>query len=446
MHGELISGDGTAFWSGISLDSRRVRGGELFFAFSGEQTDGHRFVGAALEAGAVAAVVENPDAVGEAAPLIAVDDTFRALHRLTREIRSQVPQRLVGITGSSGKTTTKELLAKMLARTYRAASSPGNLNNLFGFPVALMSIPDDTEWMVAEMGMSTPGELKGVSLLGQPDVAVFTNVREAHLEAFGTLEAIAEAKAELLAGLAADGIVIANADDPQVVRIANRHSGRIVWYGRGDADVTVRDVGPRSSGAVGTAFRLCVAGDEVAVELPLHGLYNVDNFLAAAACAWALEVPLAEIAAAVGAIEPSPMRGVVHQLADEVVIIDDAYNSNPDALGRALESAAALPATRHWAVLGEMLELGPRAGELHAAAGEAVGRHGFSPVFGVGDAARELIRAAGSAGAETRWYATAAEAAGEVAAELRRGDVVLVKGSRGVGLEAVVEALLGRED
>jgi len=443
MHGELISGDAMAYWSGACLDSRTVRGEELFFALAGEQTDGHRFVGGALESGAAAAVVQSRAGLADAAPLIEVDDTFRALHRLTRTIRLQVPRRLIGITGSSGKTTTKDLLAAMLGKRFRTAASPGNLNNLYGFPVALLGIPDDTEWMVAEMGMSTPDELRSVSLLGRPDVAVFTNVREAHLESFGTLASIAEAKAELLAGLAPDGLVVANADDPQVRRIARRHDGPLVWYGSGDAEVTVEGVELRPEGAPGTRFRLSAAGQQVEVELPLHGLYNVENFLAAAACAQALGVSPAEIADSVAAIESPPMRGVVHRLPGDVTLIDDAYNSNPDALDRAAESAAALPATRRWAVLGEMLELGPRSAELHRAAGAAVADRGFSLIYGVGSLARPMLESAAGAGATTRWFASAEAAAAEVGAEVRAGDVVLVKGSRGVRLERVVEALLG---
>ena len=289
MAGELLpAGDpaaAAAFFAGAAIDSRRVRGGELFFALPGARTDGHRYVAAALAAGAGAAVVERPaePAPPPSAALVRVADTFAALHALTRAVRATVPERLAAITGSAGKTTTKELLAAMLARRFRVAKSPGNLNNLYGFPLALLGIPDDSEWMVAEMGMSEPGELARISRLGRPDVAVFTNVRPVHLEFFGTLQAIAAAKAELLAGLAGGdggegsdggGLVVANADDPQVAAIAHRflarvaageRAGRVVWYGRGDGaglaaaerraggplDVTASEVAPAPAGAVG---------------------------------------------------------------------------------------------------------------------------------------------------------------------------------------------------
>ena len=441
MGGEVTMGDGGAIWQGAALDSRKVRGGELFFALRGEQSDGHRFVGSALAAGAAAAVVEREVELGAftGATLVRVADVYRGLHALTRAIRAVTPRRLVGITGSTGKTTTKELLGALLARRWRTAKSPGNLNNLYGFPLALMSVPDDTEWMVAEMGMSTPGELRGVSLLGQPDVAVFTNVRAVHLEFFGTVAAVAEAKAELLAGLRPDGFIVANADDPEVARIAARDGRRVVWYGRqGAAEVRALDLELSPGGRPGSRFTLQAGEDRVAVALPLHGAYNVDNALAAAACAWALGLPLGEIAAGLAQASPAAMRGVVHALPGGGTLVDDSYNSNPGAVEQALAAAATLPGTRRWAVLGDMLELGPEAPRFHREAGERAAAAGFAPVAAVGPLAGELAGGAGPAGVA---FPDAAAAAAWAPGELRSGDVVLVKGSRGIGLERVVEAL-----
>ncbi len=442
MDGEMISGSATAVWRGATLDSRQVTGGELFFALAGERTDGHRFVGQALERGASAVIVERAMEIPVGGGAIQVSDSLEALHKLTRDVRTREPRKLVGITGSVGKTTTKEILAAMLARRFRVARNPGSLNNTLGFPVALLGIPEGTEWMVAEMGMSTPGELRQVSDLGRPDVAVFTNVRPAHLQAFGSLEAIREAKAELLDGLAEDGLVIANRDDPQVVEIARRHAGRVIWFGRETtADYRVEDVGSLTNGRVGSRFKLVTADETLEVELPMHGLYNIDNFLAAAACANTLGIPLVDIAEAVQAVEPSPMRGVVHRLADGSTVVDDCYNSNPAALNEALRSALEIPGKRHWAILGDMLELGEAAGEFHEEAGRAAAELGFSPIIGVGPLARRLVEGARSAGAESHWY-QGAQAAAAVAEELRPGDTLLVKGSRGVGLEVVVSAML----
>ncbi|MGB5390960.1 MAG: UDP-N-acetylmuramoyl-tripeptide--D-alanyl-D-alanine ligase [Thermoanaerobaculia bacterium] len=442
MGGEMISGSAAAMWRGATLDSRQVNGGELFFALAGERTDGHRFVGQALERGAAAAIVQREMEIPADGGAIRVPDTLEALHSLTREVRTRDPRKLVGITGSAGKTTTKEMLAAMLARRFRVARNPGSLNNTLGFPVALLGIPEGTEWMVAEMGMSTPGELRQVSRLGKPDVAVFLNVRPVHLEAFGTLEAIREAKAELLDGLAEDGLVVANQDDRQVVEIAHRHAGRVIWFGRQTtADYRVEDVESLADGRVGSRFKLVTSEDVVEVELPMHGLYNVDNFLAAAACANTLGVPLLEIAQAVQAVTPQPMRGVVHRLANGSTVVDDCYNSNPAALTEALQSALEIPGERHWAILGDMLELGEAAEEFHLQAGRTAAGMGFSPVVGVGPLARKLVEGARQAGAEGHWYEDA-EAATVMADQLQARDTLLVKGSRGVGLEAVVGAML----
>jgi UDP-N-acetylmuramoyl-tripeptide--D-alanyl-D-alanine ligase len=551
--GRVIAGDAQARLHGAAIDSRAVRGGELFFAFAGAHADGHRFVGDAFRRGAAGAVVQDPAAaaaswaplaaamseVAEAAAtpyavpgisetgmppagaatamaarpaaapelrgraVIQVADTLAALHDVARVVRRRVPRRLIGITGSAGKTTTKELLAAMLATRYRVARNPGNFNNLYGFPLALLNVPDDAEWMVAEMGMSTPGELRQLSLLGRPDVALFTVVRPAHLQSFDSLRGIAEAKAELLAGLAPDGLVVANAGDPEVVRIALRYlahgdenaegggapeSGRrVVWYGiRSSApspadsaprlDVVALDLAPGPSG-IGSRFVLLAGGRPQEVRLPLHGLYNVENCLAAAACAFALGVPLADIAAAAEQARPAAGRGVVHRVVlhgtsaegeqapgrgqqgkdaghgahgvrgehgahGELTVIDDSYNSNPDALEKALAGAAQLPAARRLAVLGDMLELGPESPRFHRQGGLAAARLGFDPVAGVGELARELAAGAREGGAAAAWLPDAGVAADWAAAAVRPGDVVLVKGSRGIGLDAVVRRLL----
>jgi len=273
-------------------------------------------------------------------------------------------------------------------------------------------------------------------------VAVFTNVRPAHLEAFGTLRGIAEAKAELLQGLAPDGLVVANRDDPEIVRFLERHAGPVIWFAmQGNADYSVADVGHRAAG-VGTKFRLLAGKEEQEIELPLHGSYNVENFLAAAACAHTLGVSLASIGAAAAQVQGQPRRGVFHRLTRGIVVIDDCYNSNPTALSQALKSAREVEGERHWAILGDMLELGETAARLHREAGGEAAELGFSPIVGVGELSRELTASASDAGAATRGFDTAHQAAQAVPAELSTGDVVLVKGSRGVGLEVVVEALV----
>jgi UDP-N-acetylmuramoyl-tripeptide--D-alanyl-D-alanine ligase len=458
MNGQLMTGAPGAFWSGAAIDSRQVRGGDLFFALRGARADGHRFVGDAIARGAVAAVIERARSgeVDRSAPRIEVLDPFTALHDITRHVRARVPRRLVGVTGSAGKTTTKELLAAMLQRRYRAAASPGNLNNLYGFPVALLGIPDSTEWMVAEMGMSEPGELGRLSELARPDAVILTNVRPVHLEFFGTLERLAEAKAEIFAGLAAGGTVIANASDPEVVRVTLRHlaarGGEAAWYSLTDpipdgraVTLRVRDLECPAAGMTGSRFTLVAvgAGEAVRVRLPLVGRHNVENFLAAATAAFRFGVPLVEIADAVAQAAPAAMRGVLRE-AGEARVYDDSYNSNPDAVNRVLEAVAELEAERRWAILGDMLELGPEAPRFHREAGRRAARLGFGPVVGVGELAREIVAGAAEEGAATAWFATAAQAAEFASSELRAGDLLLVKGSRGVGLELVVDHALRR--
>lgn len=439
MGGAVVQGDPETVWSGASLDSRTLRGGELFFALEGSRRDGHDYVAAALEAGAAGVVVHRE--VAARGCLVRVEDTYRALHDLTRHLRRQAPDRLVAVTGSVGKTTTKELLARLLARRYRVAASPGNLNNLYGFPLALMAIPDDTEWMVAEMGMSTPGELRGISELGQPDAAVFTNVRPVHLEGLGSVEAVAEAKAELLAGLAPEGVVVANADDPWVMDIARRHSGPVVRFGRAaDAEYRILDLRPLAGGT-GSSFRLATPEGEAAVELPLLGEYNAMNFLAAAATACSFGVPVDEVAAAARDARPVAGRGIVRRTPEGSTVVDDTYNANPAAVERALEATSLLPGRRRWAILGDMLELGPRGPEFHRQAGRRAAELGFDPVVGVGELSRETVRGAEESGVGGTWVEDAEGAAELATEELRPGDVLLVKGSRGIGLEAVIAAL-----
>ncbi len=465
MNGSLIGGvEPGVCYQGAAIDSRRVEGGELFFALPGERTDGHRFVADALAAGAAAAVVEAPVAQA-GGPQIRVDDVTAALHDLTRDHRRKLKARVASVTGSAGKTTTKDLLALLLGECWRVYKSPGNLNNLLGFPLTLLAVDEDCEWLVAEMGMSVPGELAAVSRLGRPDVAVFTNVRPAHLAGFeqegvaASVEAIARAKAELLEGLADDGLVVANAGNPQVVGLVERYlaerpeSGRagaterVVWYevapaaGRTPvAEVTARDLEPLA-GEPGTRFVLERRGAEALVELPLHGRVNVENFLAAAACALRLGVPIELVAAAARRPTPAAGRGEVVALSSGATLVDDSYNSNPEAAQLALQAARLLDGRRHVAILGEMLELGSAERRYHRELGGAAAELGFDLVVGVGGLTTDLVAAAAEGGAQTVWFEDALAASAGTPALIGDGDVVLVKGSRGSALEHVVAAL-----
>jgi UDP-N-acetylmuramyl pentapeptide synthase len=266
-------------------------------------------------------------------------------------------------------------------------------------------------------------------------------VRPVHLEFFDDLQGIAEAKAELLEGLSSDGTVIANADDPEVVRIVDRHPGRKVWYGlQRDAEFGAEDVVELPTG--GSRFVFRVGGDRYPTGLPLYGRYNVENFLAAAACAHTVGLEVAEILGAASKAEPGAMRGVVHRLLKGSYLVDDSYNSNPDALSQSLASARALEGRRHWAVLGSMLELGKASPDFHRRLGREAANLGFAPVLVVGAEARSLAEGVSEAGGSAIWFEDAAQAAAVACEEFELGDVVLIKGSRGIGLDLVADRLL----
>ena len=433
----------------------------------------------AFARGAAGAVVErapdpaNPADIAAIRPpegsnrfVIEVENVGDALVELARSLRERAPDQLAGITGSAGKTTTKELLAAMLARRFRVGRTAGNFNNRIGLPISLLNVPDDTDWMVAEMGMSSAGELRELSQLARPDLAVFTVVRPVHLEFFDSVRAIAEAKAELLSGLASDGWIVANACDPEIVRIVRRHRGehgsRIIWYALGEPapgfagvegtdrlDLRALDVAALPDG-LGTRFVLEVEGKRFAVRLALHGAYNVENFLAAAAAAWSIGVPLDEIVEVAAEMPSAKGRGEVHRLklpeGGFALLIDDSYNSNPDAVAKALAGAASQStngrAGRRVAILGDMLELGPDAAAFHREAGRQAAALGFSPIVGVGELARELVAGASAGGAEAIHLSEADSAAEWAASHVGPGDVVLVKGSRGVCLDRVVARMI----
>ena len=450
--GRPIGVDGAAVWSGASLDSRTVTEGQVFFALEGGIQDGHAWAASALEGGAALAVVHRAPEGSTTGRWLWVDDTYRALHDLTRAVRREVPSQLIALTGSMGKTTTKELTATMLAQHFRVGRSPGNLNNLYGFPLALLGLEEPCDWMVAEMGMSTPGELAGVSRLGRPDVAVLLNVRAVHLQNFADLRGIADAKSEILAGLRDDGTFVAHADDPEVLRIARgwereHPDGRLVLFGRGaDADVRLGEVTPREGGAVGSRFDITAAGEAATFELPVHGLFHAENALAAAAAAWTVGVPLVDCATAVRDFRPARMRGEIHRLGDGTVLVDDSYNANPAAVAGALESLHVLAGGRRVAVLGDMLELGPDEARYHRETGRRAAEAGVEVLVGVGPLSRAAVEAAAEWGVEAVAVEDAATAARVLLERRRAGDVILVKGSRGIGLERVVRDVLAARE
>jgi UDP-N-acetylmuramoyl-tripeptide--D-alanyl-D-alanine ligase len=439
----LAAGEAAARpFPGVSIDSRTVGAGELFFAIKGARFDGHDFVAEAAGRGAGAVVVHREVAVPSSLGVVRVSDTTRALGDLARHLRLRTAIPVVAITGSSGKTTTKEMAAALLAAKGPVLRTEGNLNNQYGLPLSLLRLRPEHAAAVLELGMSAPGELRALSALARPDVAVITNVGPVHLEFFASVDEIAKAKAEILEGLREGGRAVLNGDDPRVRRIGEAWGGETVWFGRHRRwDVSAE----RWRGtAFGMRFDLRMGGRAVDVALPLAGPHFVMNFLAAAAAAHVLGVSPESMAEAATHMKAAPHRGEVRRLRGSVTVLDDCYNSNPGGLDAALVALRMTPGRRRVAFLGDMLELGARGPELHREAGERLAGH-VDVVAGVGALARELLEGARQGGLAAEALHPFAESTAAAAAAprlVRPGDAVLVKGSRGVRLEAVVDALV----
>jgi len=430
--------------AGVSIDSRTIRPGELFFAVVGPRFDGHDFLAEVGARGASAAVVHRDVAAPPSLQILRVQDTTRALQELARRRRLDAEVPVVAITGSVGKTTTKEMTAALLATRGPVLKTEGNLNNQYGLPLTLLRLREEHTAAVLELGMSAAGELRALSAIAQPDVAAITRVSPVHLEFFASVDAIAAAKAEILEGLRPGGTAVLNGDDERVRRIGESFRGRVVWFGR-DRRYDVSAESWRGTG-FGMRFDLRVGGRVVDVALPLAGPHFVANFLAAAAAAHALGIAPETMAEAASSLAPARHRGEVVRLGEGVVLLDDCYNSSPDALEAAVTALTLLPGQRRVAILGDMLELGESGPALHGEAGRKLAGK-VDVVIGVGQLATELLEGAREAGMATATLHQFRDV-GEAIAGLNRlispRDAVLVKGSRGVRLERVVDALLAR--
>jgi UDP-N-acetylmuramoyl-tripeptide--D-alanyl-D-alanine ligase len=448
--GRLLSGDPEAALAGISIDTRTLKPGDLYIAIRGERLDGHDFVEAAFAEGAAGAIISEPmnalrPAVVSGRALIVVADTTTALQKLARAVRRRSDARVVAITGSAGKTTTKDVTAAFLELRYRVMRTSGNFNNHIGLPLSLLALREGAEVAVVELGMNHAGELRRLVEIAEPDVRVWTNVAEVHLEFFPSIEAIADAKAEVFGGATRHTLLVANADDRRVMARVPAFPGRVVTFGTA-AGATVRATGIEERGIDGTTARVETGSGSVRIEVPLLGVANVQNVLAAIAVAVEFGVPLGDVAERARTLRPSAHRGEVIRLGHGVVVIDDAYNSNPSALLGALGVVAAEGRfARRVAVLGEMLELGPQGLELHEVCGRAAAASGLSLLVTVGrQAACRMARAAvddGMPESSVVQVESSAEAAEIAGSSVRAGDVVLVKGSRGIRTESVVERL-----
>jgi UDP-N-acetylmuramoyl-tripeptide--D-alanyl-D-alanine ligase len=445
---------------GYSIDSRTIRAGDLFFAIRGDNNDGHKFLADAFEKGAVAAVVEkgttSPLVTGPAGQdieprLIRVVDTLEALQSLASVVINSWDGREVAITGSAGKTTTKDLTAAMLGRLGPTSKSAGNLNNAYGLPLSVLTMESDGrhaqdfEFAVLEMGMNHKGEISRLVDIAPPSIGVVTNVSAVHLEFFSSEDEIAEAKSELIRGIRPGGSAVLNADDKRVIGMRElRDDLRIRTFSiDGPGDVMSRNV--RSAGTEGEEFRLVTPTGDANVKLPLIGVHNVYNALAAAAVADLCGLAVGEIAATLEQAATSKMRGEVIGFREGFTLIDDSYNSNPSAL---LGQFFALSeCERRIVVAGEMLELGPKGPWFHRNAGQAMGKDNVALLIGVRGLASHIVEGARQAGIpdERAIFVEEPEEAAEIlAGKLRAGDVILVKGSRGVHLERCVEKIKRR--
>jgi UDP-N-acetylmuramoyl-tripeptide--D-alanyl-D-alanine ligase len=440
----LVRGAPTTVIDAFTTDSRRVERGALFIALKGERFDGAAFAAASIAAGAAGVLVPTGTVV-PAGDVIAMeaDDTLIALQRLGQYVRRRSGARVVAITGSAGKTSTKEATAELLATTYVVYRNAGNLNNHIGLPLSLLELRRRPDVGVVELGMNHAGEIRRLVELAEPEVRVWTNVGDAHVGHFASVDAIADAKAEILEGATSETRAVVNADDARVMSRVEGFAGITTTFGLGPtADVRAVDV--RDDGLSGTQVRLVTPAGEVDLHVPLPGRAPLLNVLAAAAVALAFEVPLDDIAARAAHLSAAPRRSEVVRLGHGITLIDDSYNSSPAALARALEMLTFLrEASRRVAVLGEMRELGAFAIELHEGSGRRAAAAGIDRLIAVGGPpARVMAEAAIAAGMPVEavsYVSDSAEAAVLVSQMLAPGDVVLVKGSRGTRTDLIAD-------
>jgi len=449
------TGVGALTAQGYSIDSRTVAPGELFFAVRGERLDGHDFIANALDRGAIAAVVSLarvaslPDKV-LASPLLIVEDPLQALQALAAHLRRHWGGRVVAVTGSAGKTSTKDAVAAALAARFRVLKSLGNLNNGFGLPLQLLRLEPEHEFAVIEMGMNHPGEIAQLARIAAPDWGVITNVGAAHIENFPDGQTgIARAKYELVEALPASGVAFLNCDDRYVGQFGRDFPGKAVYFGAGPcADPQITAIRESSDPEIACLqIDVLSEGQPATMRLPLLGRHNASNAVAALAVAREAGVPLNDAIQALETLTPGDKRGEVLTLAGKwagITIINDSYNSNPEALQSMIQALAARPALRRILIAGEMLELGSHAQALHSACGRAAADAGIDIIVGVRGNAEHLVLAATDAAVTgvAAIFLPDAEAAGAWLKEnLKLGDVVLVKGSRGVRLERAIDCL-----
>lgn len=444
--GQILQGEPSRTFQDFNIDSRISKPGELFFAIVA-QRDGHDYVPNALAQGAAGAVVSRPVPLADpTSAVLLVDETLEALQALAHQVVQKLDTRIIGITGSVGKTTTKEFLYSLLSTSFPTFKSSGNFNNHLGLPLSLLHLAPQDEWAVLEYGMSHAGEIAALTRIAAPDIAVLTNIKPVHLEFFSGLHEIALAKKEILDGMKPDGTAVLNGDDPLVREISQDHIGTTIFFGS-DENCSIRACNLQPCGWKGITFDLVYGENCSPIELPFFNQAHLQNFLAAAAAAFVCGVPLERIQTQALKLKPYDKRGQVYSLKNNIRIIDDSYNSNPAALSLALQSLAELPGERKLVVLGDMLELGAQEEDFHVQAGKEIAKLRIGLLITVGSLGRFIATGALSAGMKTEnilSFSDSDAAAEEIQSLLEEGDVVLVKGSRGVGMDRIVTKLLER--
>ena len=447
--GELHCADARQEVGAVVIDSRVLQPHDFLVALRGARYDGHEFVEQAFDKGAGGAMVErrsvaSVEGVAKGRDLIAVDDTTKALQDLARAVRRASGTRVVAITGSAGKTTTKEAVAELLAGRCRVVRNKGNLNNQIGLPLSLLQLRDRPDVAVMELGMNHAGEVSTLVGIAEPETRVWTNVGDAHIGFFASADALADAKAEILERAAPSHLLVSNADDPLVSARVGHFVGRTVTFGT-TREATVRAVDIEGLGVEGMRARVLTPSGERPFHTPLIGRGNLLNVLAAMAVAQDFGCTLDEMVAAAGRLRPADRRGTVVRLREGVVMVDDSYNSSPAALASALDVVVNTRASRKVAVVGEMLELGEHSLALHRQAGRTAAAAQLQLLFVVGGPAAHALAdsavAAGMPAAAVRYLENSKLAGDEVVAAVRPGDLVLVKGSRGIRTDIVADRI-----
>jgi UDP-N-acetylmuramoyl-tripeptide--D-alanyl-D-alanine ligase len=451
--GELLVNGKEQIFPGISTDSRTLRPGELFVALAGENFDGHQFVeeAASKGAGGVVVTLDNAGTLhtkGLRIPVIGVSDTLRAFGDLASYWRGRYSIPVVAITGSNGKTTTKEMVAAILGRSWKVLKNHGTFNNLVGVPLTLLQLDNTHEAAVVEIGMNQPGEIERLTEIVQPNLGMITNIQSAHLEGMGGLDSIQRAKGALFAGMEATGTIVVNRDDPRVSNEAAGFPGRQVRFSSKGNSAEVRLEQVLGVNGNGSSFLLRLAEETLEIHLPVIGLHHIKNAVAAAAVGWALNLPTSTIGAALDNFQPVDKRMEVVTLPGDIHLINDTYNANPGSMAAALETLMQVKQQgRAFAVLGDMLEMGKESSSLHRQVGRIAAKEGVDHLSAMGKQASHLLAGAAEEGMAREQLSEGGdheEIATLIHGLLVAGDWVLVKGSRGMRMEKVVEILVSK--